>query len=63
MCFFRIAFLPFFRIAFLDKHPIQFCHLLDIQVVILPCVADRYCYEFLFLDIRKWIFLVGKIAS
>lgn len=62
MCFFCIAFLPFFRIAFLDKHPIQLCHLLNIQVVILPCVADWYCYEFLFLDIRKWVFLVGKVA-
>ena len=62
MGFFCIAFFPCVRIAFLDKHPIQFCNLLDIQIVILPCVADRYCYEFLFFDIRKWIFLVGKIA-
>ena len=63
MSILSLAFLPRFGIAFFNKYSIQLCHMLGVEIAILSCVANWYCYKLLFLDIRERIFLISEVAK
>lgn len=58
----RVGLRPCIRILLVDKHMIESCHLLDVEIAFLSAVAGRYRYEVFLANIGERIFLIDEIT-